>query len=373
VGNAEFVCTGLDSSSDINNSIFAYGATPASQVTVIVPTPITVTSTAIGLALDLLISKSATFSSCEPNGNDQYSINPTFNLTSIPLSSQSTNVVNKKLTGLTGIVTAVEAATNNFTVTSANGPVWSVQSGNDTIFQGVPGFSALVAGISIDMDVALQTDGSLRATRVEVNDSNPTTLSAWSGPLQFVISSPPILNLFGRQEQGYLYTPTDVPGTQVFTFGDTAYKISAQLANLQSLPFAATFTASNMVAGQNASVSAHALNIESGPTYVPASTITLLPQTINGTVSDISTSSSFTTYTVTLAPYDLFPNLAVQAKQTTLLTNPNTVVVYVDSTTQLLNTTPVAVGTVLRFYGLVFNDNGTLRMDCAQINDGVAE
>lgn len=26
-----------------------------------------------------------------------------------------------------------------------------------------------------------------------------------------------------------------------------------------------------------------------------------------------------------------------------------------------------------RFCGLVFNDNGTLRMDCAQINDGVAE
>jgi len=28
-------------------------------------------------------------------------------------------------------------------------------------------------------------------------------------------------------------------------------------------------------------------------------------------------------------------------------------------------------GSVLRFYGLVFNDNGTLRMDCAQVNDGV--
>jgi hypothetical protein len=26
----------------------------------------------------------------------------------------------------------------------------------------------------------------------------------------------------------------------------------------------------------------------------------------------------------------------------------------------------------LRFYGLVFNHNGTLRMDCAQLNDGVA-
>jgi hypothetical protein len=39
----------------------------------------------------------------------------------------------------------------------------------------------------------------------------------------------------------------------------------------------------------------------------------------------------------------------------------------------MLNTTPIAVGSVERFYGLVFNDNGTLRMDCAQIDNGVAE
>ena len=31
------------------------------------------------------------------------------------------------------------------------------------------------------------------------------------------------------------------------------------------------------------------------------------------------------------------------------------------------------VAPVVRFYGLVFNDNGTLRMDCAQAMDGVAE
>ena len=86
-----------------------------------------------------------------------------------------------------------------------------------------------------------------------------------------------------------------------------------------------------------------------------------------------SSSGGFTTYTVTLATYDLFPLLAVQPGQTTLLTAPNTVIVYADSNTQMLNTAPLAVGAVLRFNGLVFNDNGTLRMDCAQINDGVAE
>ncbi len=82
-------------------------------------------------------------------------------------------------------------------------------------------------------------------------------------------------------------------------------------------------------------------------------------------------SGSFVDYTVSLASYDLFPTLAVQQGQTTLLNNPSQVEVYVDSSTQMLNKQALAVGSTLRFYGLVFNDNGTLRMDCAQVNDGV--
>jgi hypothetical protein len=99
----------------------------------------------------------------------------------------------------------------------------------------------------------------------------------------------------------------------------------------------------------------------------------LVPQTINGTVSAVSTNGGFTVYTVTLAPYDLLPVLAAQAGLPTQLTNPNTVLVYADSNTQMLNANSVSVGGVFRFYGLVFNDSGTLRMDCAQINDGVEQ
>jgi hypothetical protein len=62
----------------------------------------------------------------------------------------------------------------------------------------------------------------------------------------------------------------------------------------------------------------------------------------------------------------------VQQGQTTLLNNPSDVEVYVDNNTQLLNSQPLAEGGTFRFYGLVFDDNGTLRMDCAQVNDGVA-
>jgi hypothetical protein len=68
----------------------------------------------------------------------------------------------------------------------------------------------------------------------------------------------------------------------------------------------------------------------------------------------------------------LIPTLAVQPGQITVLTDPSNVVVYANGNTQLLNTKPLAVGSVVRFNGMLFNDNGTLRMDCGQVNDGVA-
>jgi hypothetical protein len=151
---------------------------------------------------------------------------------------------------------------------------------------------------------------------------------------------------------------------------DAVFNISSQLTNPQNLPFSPSFTAANMVAGQNVGVTSPTLSIV-GEIYTPANTITLTPQTINGTVVATQPSGSFVDYTVSLASYDLFPALAVQQGQTTLLNNPSQIEVYVDSSTQTLNTQALAPGSTLRFYGLVFNDNATLRMDCAQVNDGV--
>jgi hypothetical protein len=152
-------------------------------------------------------------------------------------------------------------------------------------------------------------------------------------------------------------------------FTDAQFQISGELTNLQSLPFAASFDSLNMVAGQNAYVSFTLLPNCCGNAAGTAQTVTLLPQTIDGTVIG-STSGSFTVYTVELASYDLFPTLASQTGQP-LLNNPDQIEVYIDNHTQMLNTQPLASGSTLRFYGLVLNDNGTLRMDCAQVNDGV--
>jgi len=71
-------------------------------------------------------------------------------------------------------------------------------------------------------------------------------------------------------------------------------------------------------------------------------------------------------------PKTCFRHWQYKQGQTALLSNPSQVEVWVDSNTQKLNTQPLAAGSTVRFYGLVFNRNGTLRMDCAQVNDGVA-
>jgi hypothetical protein len=175
---------------------------------------------------------------------------------------------------------------------------------------------------------------------------------------------------FEAQQSGDALSVLD----DIFGYANATFQISSQFTNLESLPFNATFSATNMVDGQNIFFSTHAQLVNGfAPIPTPVTTMTLMPQTINGTVSAISSTGGFTTYTVALASYDLFPILAVLPGPTTPLTNPGTVVVYVDSNSQMLNSGAIVVGSLLRFNGLVFNDNGTLRMDCAQVNDGVTE
>jgi hypothetical protein len=352
----------------LQTSEFGGGAQP---VTVSLPSPITITGTAMGLLLDLQVSQSATFSSCDLT-QATFTISPTFKLTSFAISAQLTNVENGKAISIDGMISSVSSSANSFSLLTADGISLALNTSGKTVYQGISGFAALAAGIAVDMDVAIQPDGVLLATRIAVEDANATNLSLWTGPVLSVAASSPVLANNGREQQGYLMMHNLGAGFY-YSFGTAKFQISGQFTNLQNLPFRASFNGSNMVAGQNVYLTSHAVTISPEPIYVPATTVTLIPQTINGTVSAVGNDGGFATYTVTLAPYDLFPQLAVQPGQTTSLSNPSEIAVYVDSNTQQLNTMPLGVGSVQRFSGLVFNDNGTLRMDCAQVDDGVTE
>ena len=348
----------------------------ATDVTTNLSAPITVTGTSMGLELNLQVSQSTNYSTCPGivKGPVPFSYTPTFDVTPVTLAAQPTNITNGMATGLRGLIGTVADDGASFSVAgdfgaSMNAPIWQVITNGSAVFQGVTGASQLVAGMPVDMDVAIQADGTLLATRVEVDDPTPSDLSFSSGPLVYVSASTPTMSPLAIEDQGPDFLGLAGGGVP-YNFGNATFQISGQMANVSTLPFTASFNAANMVPGQNIYVSTHSA-VNSLP--YQATTVTLLPQTINGTVSAISSSGSFTTYTVALAAYDLFPNLVGEPGQATLLTNPNIVVVYADSNTQKLNSNSLAVGGAFRFYGLVFNDSGTLSMDCVQINDGVAE
>jgi hypothetical protein len=344
--------------------------------TVDLASPITITGSSMALLLNMQVSSSAVFPACWTTPPfEGFSMTPTFNLTPFVLSASPTNSGNGKVSGLQAELASVGTAGSSLTLTIAGGPsgtrTLSASSNNATVFQGVSGGSALSPGMFLDVDGAIQSDGSLLATRIAVEDSSAINES--SGPVMFVDNIVPVLTLYGRTELGSLITDNGQSvyfDTPEFDFSNAAFNISGQLTNLQNLPFVPSFNTSNMVAGQNVDITSQNFALTGG-TYTLANTITLAPQTINGTVVGSQQVGEFADYTVSLASYDLFPTLAVQQGQTTLLNNPSQVEVYVDSSTQTLNTQTLAVGSTLRFDGLVFNDNGTLRMDCAQVNDGV--
>jgi len=393
LGVTSFTCVGLLSIQEPQVWVIGtgLGPVPSSDVTVILPKPIAVSGTSMGLLLDMQVSKSASIGSgC--SGNQPASLTPNFVVTPVNLAAQPTNSSDGKLTGLIGVVQTIDTSKNAISVASADGsnygggdstgfpdpasgPIWQVKFDTSTTFQGIDGFSQLAQGMALDLDALIQGDGSLLATRAAVPDTNTTALSLWTGPVLTVYSNGTTVYGAGMN-LGYLarqQTGAELSGSAaVLNYQNARFKISGELSNLASLPFSASFTGSNIVAGQNVAVTLHQSTF--APTYIGTiASATLLPQTINGTVSAVGKDGGFTVYAVTLAPYDLFPTFATQVGQATILANPNTVVVYADSNTQMLNTNPIAVGSVARFYGLVFNDNGTLRMDCAQVNDGVAE
>jgi len=361
IPDGEFLCIGPG----LNFSMYER---PPSSVTITLPSPITVTGTSMALVLNLLVSKSATFPNCATPAFEGYSMAPTFTLSPFTLSSSPTNSTNGKFSGLEGQIASINSDNSKFSLVVTEGPLGtrtvSVGAGSGTVFQGISGSSALATGMFLNMDAALQPDGSLLATRIAVE--NPSAVNMMTGPVLQLPSNVTVGMIWGRQEQGPLAPGPNGTGSGYYQsmlgldFSNAVFQISGQLANVQSLPFVASFNASNMVPGQNVDVSSAAFPAIG---YPQANTVTLIPQTVNATVIGSSTSGAFTDYAVSLASYDLFATEAVQ--------HPSQMEVYVDSNSQELNTQPVTPGGTFRFYGLVFNDTGTLRMDCAQVSDGV--
>lgn len=347
-------------------------ALPSPAVTVNFPNPITISGNSMVLGLHVNVSDTFPLSSCSQQGYDTNTpAQPAFTLTNLTPASPPTNLANGLNPNLLGMITEVSGG--SLTVLSPDGLSWGATVNSSTALQGVSALSDLKAGMPVDMDLAMQADGSSVVTRMDVLDTNVSNLSVVVGPSLFKADQTPIIYAGSRMVEGSLFRGMGSFNGIPFNDSQSVFQTAGPVTNLKSLPFQPTFDSATLVAGQRLAVTTQSTTFAGGPNYIPASTITLLPQTIDGTVSSTGSAGGFTTYTVQLASYDAFPTFAVQPGQTTQLNDPSTVVVYADNNTQMLNAGPVLKGSVLRFTGLVFNDNGTLRMDCSSVGKGIAE
>jgi len=337
--------------------------------TVNLSSPIIVTGSVMGLSLNLQVSKSFTVdATADP---ETYTIDPVFTLTPVSIAAQPTDETNGKVTVINAEVSSVGASSNIFMAQTGNtGATVAIATNTTTVFQGISGFSALAPNLLFSFDAAIQSDGSLLATRIEVDD--PAAVAGVAGAFTFPVVAPGVFATINLEQNGCVIFEAPFCDSIFFQSG-TVFQVSGEFTNVASLPFPATFTTANFLQGQNVLITSN--GIPDQQSIETATTITLLPQTLNGMVTAVANDGGFTVYTVTLAPYALIPLLQnyTQDIPPPHLTSPSTILVYADTNTHMLNSATVAAGSLIRFRGLIFFDNGTLRMDAGEIYDGVTE
>ncbi|HTR25092.1 MAG TPA: hypothetical protein VMI10_14015 [Terriglobales bacterium] len=335
--------------------------------TVNLASPLVILGTSEILSLDLQVSQSYTLTTTQGSGGptQSYTISPVFTLGPLSASTQPSHGL---VAGIDVQVASVNSTGNGFAATTPKRASLSVVTNAATVYQGLPTFSSIASGMLANLDAAVQTDGSLLATRIQVDD--PTAIAEFTGPWTFSDGQP---GSFVILPQGCFHTldnPVCDSGFQS-TNGAT-FSVSGEFTNLQSLPFTASFTCTSLSLGQNLSGFSQGARDSHGVPIV--TTISLRPQTINGTIAAVSTINGFSVYTVSLASYDLIPIVQAAAGPASQdLANPASVTVYAGANTQLSTTALIGVGSLARFRGIIFNDNGVLRMDCQKILDGVPE
>lgn len=305
-------------------------------------TPITISSTSAPLCFDLLVAQSVVLTGTSA------AVTPTFNVVSVPLAHQPTNGSNGRVNDIFG--SFVSATPSSLTMLTANGTQVVIDTDSSTTFQGFTSLSALTVGQLLDVDVAQQSNGSLLALRIHA--SSATVFNELVGPVTSLTGKPASSFVLAVRQTVGPATAGVAAGTPytVTVTGSTTFSSGPQLGVLPTLPFAPVFTAATIIPGQNVAVEASTL--ASTAATATAASVTLVPQTVSGVVSAITTSGGFSVYTVTLPAGSALGSLS----------GVSSVVVYSNTNTQFTTASQVIVGSTVRFNGLLFNDNGTLRL-----------
>jgi hypothetical protein len=265
----------------------------------------------------------------------------------------------------------VSVSGTSLTLEPGSGPNFTVTTNSSTLLQGFSALSALTAGELVQVDFVVsggctQQTGSqailctplvFLATRIQL--APPAAVGPPINLLTGTVTSvsPGSFKMVLMQGVGPAVpiSATAVSLLTVTTNSSTVWAIAPQFVALTGLPFTPSFSPTNLVAGQTVAVIASVVSTAAPPSATAAS-VTLIPQTLGGTVTAISTVGGWTRYTLSLPSGSAFATLS-GASTVTVYTNANTAP---PPPTAVGGTAPPAIAAtaVVRFNGLVFNTGG---------------
>ncbi len=317
-------------------------ATPTlttSTVTVTFATPIVVGATSSPLVFDLLVGPSVTIA------GTTVTVTPTFNVSQETVNDHPSNESQGRLEGFFGQVVGVSGTT--LTVRIPNGTTLTVATDSTTVLQGVTALSQLTANELVSVGLRETTAGTLLAERVTQLTNSAEDL--YIGPVGTVTGSPATsLTQVARLQLVSSGAPATGAVNTVDLNSATQFTLAPMSATLPTLPFTPVFTAATLMGGQQVAVTTSSRN---GSALV-ADSVTLVPQTVDGTVTAVSNAGGVPMYTLTLVAGSA---LAVASGQAT-------VYVYGGQQMEDMNASSIAQLSAVRFHGLLFNDKGTLRL-----------
>ena len=321
------------------------------NATVTFPTSVTVDKTPLAFNFDLDLEHSLT---TDGSGNFQFS--PVFHHSLGVLGNGTGTGINPRYGGMHQMMGVVSNVTSDsFTII----PVQAVNTfrfrvSNQTQYQGrVSNMAQLSVGMGVLVTAALQSDGTMLATRVRATMSSG---GAMGGGIITAVTGQPATQLTVVMQNGagasiltdYLSKTITVNLTDT-----TTYEIDTDRISLAGLDFTPAFDASNIYAGQSVlpfSESDLVANTSCSPSCgtITASTVRLREQGFRGTTDVAINPGTSSTFVLTLMPECAF----------TSLTGATQITVYQLTSTNVESQTAIAAGATLRVHGLLFKNAG---------------
>jgi hypothetical protein len=326
-------------------------ATPTATVTF--PSGgLTVGSGATSINFDFNLANSLVF-----DASNNVTVTPVFTASSVTVASnqQDQDTDDGNVEGVQGAVVSASGSTIVI-ATEKSGIQLSFSTNASTTYDGVSGLSGIQPGEIVQIDARTQTDGSLIATKIEIEDAQNNSLES-DGIVTSVNGHPAVsLKLLVQGEVSAAPSGSKpVLGSEILVtiLGSTTYKINADHVDLSNLPFTPVFNGSTIAPAQRVETDVDSPNTMA----VLASKVKLQQQSLSGIVSGYTATNGHGSFTLTLSSDSMFAKL----------TGLTTITVYQQSATKLKNIPPISNGDTLRVRGLLFLDGTQYRMVASHI------